>query len=522
MKPNKITFLVFSLLVGASCQNDMDQQPVSEYKNKITEFTSFIKSNNELYVSQIEELENAIDFRTVKKFNLTTTEKLLVANLGKLQKLTQADQLRVIFFLNNNEVVRAQIVAFDDKSNTDPNQVISSILNMRAVNAYSGTVTFYSVFQNIQMSSTFNNGKLSVNSMARKLAKSPTKNGKSNACTDWYFITTYHYEGGATQTVEVYLFTSCDEPCGLAGARVNCGGGGGSGGAVSSTQFPPNPQNGDVYETTDASGFYTKYIYDAVRMIWVGVERILPGLVLQDNPGAYPFLQNIRWPVDGQKVIGPDNMVYTYNGSSGSWIGEALVEVGNPDPFAIPIPNIVTHMKCFDPTISAKITIYADQPVPNSNQCSNVNNPTNVGHSFISIQQGDNVRTVGFYPSGTANPLYPDDPAQLKDNAGKEADVSVTFNITPQELDLLLAYIKYDTPNSYNLNSFNCTNWVVQACARMGINLPQNAGSWPGGGGLCPGRFGEDLKNLSIPNREVIKSTPNQTVAASKNKFTCN
>jgi hypothetical protein len=325
MRHYKITLFFFCLLVGFSCQNDLDRQPVSEYKNKITAFTSSIKSNNESYVSQIEELEKAIDFRTVKKHNLITTEKLLIADLSGLKKLHQADQLRVIFFLNNNEVARAQIVAFENNGNTDPNQVIASILNMQPINGYSGKVSFYSVFQAIQLSSTFSNGELRVNSMARKVDSAPPKNGKTNSCTDWYLITTYHYEGGGTQTVEVYLFTTCDEPCGFAGARVNCGGGGSGGGGgvtVPSTQFPSNPQDADIYETTDSMGFYTKYVYDAARMIWVGIERILPGIVLQDNPSAYPFLQDIRWPVDGQVVLGPDNMAYTYNGSSGSWVGE--------------------------------------------------------------------------------------------------------------------------------------------------------------------------------------------------------
>ncbi|NOS94738.1 MAG: hypothetical protein HOP30_22735 [Cyclobacteriaceae bacterium] len=324
MKTNKFILFWICLLVGFSCQDESVQQPISEFKNIIDQFTTVIKSNNEAYASQINELEKAIDFRSIKKYDLRTTEKLLIANLTKLNKFAHADQLRAIFFINNNQIVRSQIVVLENEGNFDANQLITNTLDMKPLTGYTGKISFYSIFQMIQLASTFNNGRLTENSAARKIASVANKAGKTNTCIDWYLITTYHYEGGATQTVEVYLFTSCDEPCGLAGARTNCGGGGGGGSNPSSTQFPPNPLDGDIYETTDAAGFYTKYVYDATRMIWVGVERILPGFVLQENPSAYPFLQSIRWPVDGQKVTGPDNMVYMYNGSSGSWVGELI------------------------------------------------------------------------------------------------------------------------------------------------------------------------------------------------------
>jgi hypothetical protein len=192
--------------------------------------------------------------------------------------------------------------------------------------------------------------------------------------------------------------------------------------------------------------------------------------------------------------------------------------VGNPDPFAIPIPDIKLHMKCFDPTKPAKFTIFVDQPVNNGSQYISVNG---VGHSFFSIEQNGIIRTVGFYPEGTASPLAPSDPSQLKDNAGKPWDVSVSFGVSAGELNGLLNYINNQTPAIYHLNNFNCTNWVVSATAVMYVNLPANAVPWQIGGGLSPGQFGQDIRNFTLPDRPVTTSSPGQTGNAPANVGSC-
>jgi hypothetical protein len=228
------------------------------------------------------------------------------------------------------------------------------------------------------------------------------------------------------------------------------------------------------------------------------------------------FLSGI--PIN-QVVHGPDGLVYHYEEASGSWVGE-LPEfvVGNPDPFAIPIPDIKLHMKCFDPTKPAKFTIFVDQPVNNGSQYISVNG---VGHSFFSIEQNGIIRTVGFYPEGTASPLAPSDPSQLKDNAGKPWDVSVSFGVSAGELNGLLNYINNQTPAIYHLNNFNCTNWVVSATAVMYVNLPANAVPWQIGGGLSPGQFGQDIRNFTLPDRPVTTSSPGQTGNAPANVGSC-
>jgi len=199
--------------------------------------------------------------------------------------------------------------------------------------------------------------------------------------------------------------------------------------------------------------------------------------------------------------------------------------VGNPDPFAIPIPDIKQHMKCFDLTKPAKFTIFVDQPVHNSNTTAAVlanQKLKDVGHTFIGIEQNGISRTIGFYPQGLATPLATEDPSQLNDNAGKTWDVSVSFDISASELNLLLNYIQGGTPSLYDLNNFNCTNWAVSACGSMNIQLPANPSKWPMGGyGLNPGQFGQDMRTFAAQSRQVVTSNPGQTGSAPANSGTC-
>ncbi len=202
--------------------------------------------------------------------------------------------------------------------------------------------------------------------------------------------------------------------------------------------------------------------------------------------------------------------------------------VGGSDPNAIPIANISEHLKCFKPWVGgAKLTIYVDQPVHNSNDFMSVLadqslNLRDVGHAFLGIEQGGNSRTVGFYPQGSATPLSTNKPSQLKDNAGKDWDVSVSFDISQDELQKLLDYIKTNAPTRYDLNDFNCTNFVVSACAALNISLPKTDTTWPlGGHGLNPGQFGQDMRSFSIPGRTTTTSTSGQIGKARVNAGMC-
>lgn len=205
--------------------------------------------------------------------------------------------------------------------------------------------------------------------------------------------------------------------------------------------------------------------------------------------------------------------------SGGGGLPEPELIVGGDDPFAIPIPDINQHLKCFDPTKPARITIYVDQPVHNGNHYFSMSD--GVGHSFLGIEQDGNIRTIGFYPQGTASPLYPDDPMQFKDNMGKQWDVSISFEINANELSALLNYTKNNTPATYDLNTFNCTNWIISACSSMNIHLPQTIVNWSRGGGLSPGQFGQDMRNFTMSGRQITTSIIGQVGNAPSNSSKC-
>lgn len=164
----------------------------------------------------------------------------------------------------------------------------------------------------------------------------------------------------------------------------------------------------------------------------------------------------------------------------------------------IPITDIKTYMKCFNSLAAATLTIYVAQPTPGSRDA---HNGTNVGHSFISIsQQNANgqtiIRTLGFYPNGSGNPITPTKPSILGDDGDHIYNVSYTINLSPGQFYGIYGFIMdYQSLNggNYDLNTYNCTNFAHDIAGLAGLTLPYTTSSWPLGGGMDPGDFGEDL-----------------------------
>jgi hypothetical protein len=501
---NKTIFLVLFLILSfQSCEEEVSLNN-SVYKDKIEKYLSSVKNVDTNQSSKIETLEKRIDFTSVIEYDLRTTENLIIAELLPNPNITDSDKSKLILFVNNNEIARGFVVDFKSKSEFHKyNELVLSILNISTETfKYTGTITFKNLFEKTLLYNNYNSGELTTNGIARTRL-SDSKKGRTNSCIDWFMVTTYYYANGSTRTEETYLFTTCDDDCGLAGARVQCGGGGGTGQQANS-QFPPNPQDGDEYEVTDRDGIYTKYVWDSARGIWKGVIRILPVLVVQDMPLQYPELQ-IQWPVNGQKVFTPDNMIYTYSGPSGNWVGEANVEVA---PAIVDvIADIIEYLECFNRSSPAQLTIYVDEPVPGSGQS---HDKSDVGHVFISITQQVNsqmiTRTFGFYPSGWVTPLNPSSGGDIVNDSGHEYNVQLTLTLNPTQLTDLLNNAISNNNSDYNLNTFNCTNFAVNACSSGGLNLPRTIGVWPGGRGLNPGNLGKDIMNMTLPTNYVSRS----------------
>ena len=184
------------------------------------------------------------------------------------------------------------------------------------------------------------------------------------------------------------------------------------------------------------------------------------------------------------------------------------------------IKSIKTYFQCFtnvggsDHTYT--ITVCVDQPAPGSRTpwttsgsgssgSSASNNPVDVGHTFLLLTETYNgttiTRNVGFYPADNVSPLQVTSQGALNDDETSTYNISGSFNVTNAQFFNILNFISQGNTAGYlyNLNTNNCTTFVLNAVAQAGINLPRTTGTWPNGAGTDPGDLGEDIRNNNIP-----------------------
>jgi hypothetical protein len=194
------------------------------------------------------------------------------------------------------------------------------------------------------------------------------------------------------------------------------------------------------------------------------------------------------------------------DGSSGSApSGSAGGSHPNPDPLPEPVPlpapqypiiSIQEYLKCINAGLAATVTIYVDQPVPNSSQPASLSGTA--GHAYIGISQGGNYSTFGFYPKTDAKISAKADYSALGDDSHRAYDVSVSKTVTSAQLQAVLSLTK-NPPSVYNLDTYNCTDFALAIGILCGMNLPDTQSTWPGGGGSCPGALGQDIRNMTLP-----------------------
>lgn len=321
MKKLAYLLICLGIILFSSCEKEdeitTDSMSTSIYKEDIINYLNEFKSvTNKMQSQKINELENAIDFNSAKSYTLKTTEKLIVADLKSLNGFENSDKTKVIFFVYQNKITRSNIITFNVKvpfNNLD--RVILSVLDMKKnKDNYTGKISFYNLFQNISLSDEFENGKLTVNGMARrKITKNIT--GKSAGCIDWYWITTYP-DGRQT---EAYLYSTCDTCDVNRMSGIKCNGGGGGDTGTSGPAYPSNPQNAELFTYIDQNGEVITRKYNANTKTWELFSIGLSDVVVKSNSTTYYFLI-IQWPVDQQKVVN-EGIVYTYDGASGGWEG---------------------------------------------------------------------------------------------------------------------------------------------------------------------------------------------------------
>lgn len=462
-----------------------------------------LKPQTENEALELQQLRDAIEFERINRHSLTNNEDVLVVNVKNVG-LDDAATLKAIFFVQHGEIVRSNLVAFSN-ADADHDDLIVSIFKRRFSPAsYEGRITVYTLYRDVLFFNVIEQGRLTSNGIARSRPGSKANsNGRTEGCTDWFLITTYHYAGGGTSTEELYLSTTCGGDCQSTRmqGRTQCGGGGETVGTYGSygPALPDTPVNGDRYSFTDPDGKTTTYLFDNNLRIWTVYMVTLPEYTVQSYPKSYPYLASTAMPYNNMWTNGPDGFLYIYDAWSATWEGAPNFEEdgGGPD---VVIRDRADYFRCIKSASPAILTIYVDQPKPGSTV------PvagTDVGHSWVSISQtigGTTVtRVVGYYPLDGASPVDPRDTGVMVNDSGHPYDVSVSVPLTPREVRQFLEFTINRVPPIYDLNSFNCTDFVVDACRAANVALPENSQSWIGGGGLSPGQLGEDLRTHDIP-----------------------
>ena len=184
-------------------------------------------------------------------------------------------------------------------------------------------------------------------------------------------------------------------------------------------------------------------------------------------------------------------------------------------PFSGGISNINEYLKCFQFQFQAnyKITIAVDQPLPGKRDPYATNGKSgkvaalkdegniDVGHTFLILEQeradGTKItRSLGFYPNGGCSPNQPNVASAFFDDSNHKFDIGTTFDVDATKFSQLLDNIKSSNSN-YDLNSHNCTGFVLDQVQKINIILPKTIGQWPMGSGLNPGDLGEDIRASS-------------------------
>lgn len=499
----KLFILLLLSLLFVSCSEKFPDLESPYQDIVLKHLNEFKMTAEELDARNIDGLIANLDFENVGVINLKGDEQVIIVNVVNLNpQITKA-----LFFTNKGQVVRSNLIEFSN-NNSELHSIIKSLFNhSKYPSAYSGKLTIYNILGDIQFFRITENGTLlqsgTINGAKNRKDKSE---GKVSSCIDWYLITTYYYSNGSKRTTEHYLFTTCDDnECNttrVAAGKINCGGGGGSG-TTANPSFPAYPQNGDEYEFRDITGRLTLHRYDSSNSIWTVVLVSLSEVVVQTNPLTYSYLLT-DGPSDGQMIIGPDDFLYEFDVWSGSWIGEPLVVIDSPDR---PISDIVSYLDCFDTNQNATVTIYVNQPKPNSDEAWKATfGGAVVGHTFVSITQGGNVSVFGFYPNGDPNPAYPSEASIMGNDSGESFHVSISTVVSSSTLQQILNYSK-NYNSTYNLNSYNCSDFGIEVGNLAGMNLPDSYGSWPGGGGSNPGALGQFIRGLSPSGTISVNTT---------------
>jgi len=512
MRANLFRRVIFLMMLSAfvlSCRHEVSIENAADspFRETVQKYIDRQVPSTDEEAKTIALVKASLDYTSIRLYTITANEDLLIADVPGYE-LEQGERLKALFFIQDREIIRSSLVSLTNQ-HEDNNVILSLVKAPFKLAGYTGKISCYTIYGSILFYNVVADGKLVTSGVLQAKRDGKRSSGRTQMCIDWYLITTYRYANGSSSTSEQYIKTTCDGDCQSARmAGIQCDGGAGSGGGSYSIVLPATGNDGDTYTVTEPNGKTTTWTFVGASHSWTISLIVLPEVVVQSEYATYSFLSSEGPALDGSLVVGPDNFLYVYDAWSATWQGSLPYEVGGP---ASRIPNRPAYLRCFNASQGATLTIYIDQPVPGHDDASS--GLSNVGHAWISITQGGITRTFGYYPDGVAVPYSPENESVLGNDSNHVFDVSVQIQITASEFSQILNYV-LNMPATYDLNTMNCVNFVVESCGAAGIALPQHPGTWRGGGGLNPGRFGQDMRNFDIPNKTETRDNDGGTAVA--------
>ena len=177
------------------------------------------------------------------------------------------------------------------------------------------------------------------------------------------------------------------------------------------------------------------------------------------------------------------------------------------------IVDIQDYLKCFQNTPGAtfQVTLCVEQPTPGSrnpwtiklNDGSAGSGATSAGHTYLILTEkmpgGWSItRNVGFYPSKGVWPLSDPVPGVLNNDENSPFNIAAQYNVNSPQFFAMLQFITGAVGDYYQVNTYNCTNFVLDALDAGHIYLPHTIGYWIGGSGVDPGDLGEDIRGYDF------------------------
>jgi hypothetical protein len=132
-----------------------------------------------------------------------------------------------------------------------------------------------------------------------------------------------------------------------------------------------------------------------------------------------------------------------------------------PPPPEVPIADMQKFLSCFNINQPANLSVFAQTMFGGNG----------VGHSFISITQGNNTMTFGFYPKYSF-PQSGSGPGIFGDNGGHAYSYGWNAGqISATQLQQIIAQTLAFSQSNYGLTNNNCSDFVNYVLQIEGLNI---------------------------------------------------